>query len=789
MDASRGRAWIVGAIVAAVTAPVPAEEPSVPREALLLLARQRFVRVVYHLKPSEEPEDAGEGLADFYRRMQGINYQYYLDEKMPLELAGVLLDAAGTVLIGDYVFRPEYVERIEVTLPDGRSVPAKRYKLLDRAPAELLKLAEPVAAGELAFAPAPEITADTTLYGVLLARHEQEWLVSWSSFRPAFDYAAKTAQPLYLLAGGAEGSAAGLLGTLMGGPAGFLRAAGEAVLNSRWPILLADEKGRCVGVVVGPGLDARQVDEDWHGQALLTGPGLTAAELDALKDRCKQQWGARLFRCLVQFRTKARSSPRDPWSAMLEMREVFTGTEDAGSEKEWSVVGLAIGPRRLFVPRSIARKRAARIESILVTIGQDKKPARFVGAFKDFGGFLLELTEGQLPAFWQPADRPVPRRNQVLLTVEAEPKLGGVKLTIRHNRWISRRRGYEGRYYEQLMEPVKPGTLVLTPDLKLVGMVMRQRKEGEELRMYQRMASASSAFMTMASGADYTLFWTRGFASALTEPVAHFDKRIRQMTKDEQERRAWLGVEFTRLSADLAKQLKVEKPTRDGKIGLLVNHVYDGSPAQKLGLKVGDILLKLKVPNRPAPIELSAAEAGFGGFDFSGFEMPEEYEAMGFEFPRPAPWKSRGNYLTKLLDAVGEGERVELTYLSGGQEVTKPFIVERAPRDFDSATKYKNEQVGLTVKDVTYEVRAALKLPDDKQAVIVAKVEPGSPAAVAKIRPFELITQIDGKPVGGADAFKRLLEEAAKAKKTTVRITIERLGRSRFADLEIGKQD
>ncbi len=659
MRAPRRRTWIMAAIVSMAAAPATAEEKPAPHEALLRLARQRFVRVEYQLKPSEEPVEDEEGIAGFYRQMQGVNYQYYLDEKMPLEIVGVLLDAKGTVMIGDFALDEKHLDRIEVVLPDGQRVAAKRHKLLHRAPAELLRLDEPARLPGEPFVVPPEITADTCLYAVALGRHEDRWLASWAPLRPAFDYAAKAADPLYLLAGrGGWDTAVSVLTAMSDGPFGFVKTTGELFLAARSPLILTNEKGDPVGCVIGAGVDAHQVDEDWQGQSLLDGAGITAAELSDLKKRCEQQWGPRVFRCLLQFRTKARGRPSDPFSAMFEMQRAFGGA-DAGSQKEWSVVGLAVGPRRLFVPRSITRQRAARIEGIQVTAGDQKRPARFVGAFKQFGGFLLELTEGQLPDFELWSEQPVPKRNALLLAVEAEPKLGGVKLTVKHNRWISRQRGYEARHYEQLMQPVKPGTLLLTPNLQLTGVMMRQRKEGEELKAYEKTSSPSSAFMAMASGAESTLFWSSAVRGVLSEPTAHFDKQIRQMTKEEQERRAWLGVEFARLSADLAKQLKVEKPTRDGQIGLLVNYVYDASPAKKLGLKVGDILLKMKVPHRPGPIKLSAGETGYMGFDWSGFEMPEEYQAMGVEFPTAPPWKPRGNYLTKMLDAVGQGEKVD----------------------------------------------------------------------------------------------------------------------------------
>jgi len=45
-----------------------------------------------------------------------------------------------------------------------------------------------------------------------------------------------------------------------------------------------------------------------------------------------------------------------------------------------------------------------------------------------------------------------------------------------------------------------------------------------------------------------------------------------------------------------------------------------------------------------------------------------------------------------------------------------------APPDFDSARRWRNRKVGLTVKDLTYDIRTYLRLSDDQPGVIVSKV-------------------------------------------------------------------
>ena len=61
---------------------------------------------------------------------------------MSLLTVGVLLDDAGHVLVGDMHIEDKYIDRIEVVAPNGTRYPAVREKILDRAPAVLLKITQ-----------------------------------------------------------------------------------------------------------------------------------------------------------------------------------------------------------------------------------------------------------------------------------------------------------------------------------------------------------------------------------------------------------------------------------------------------------------------------------------------------------------------------------------------------------------------------------------------------------------------------------------------------------------------
>ena len=93
------------------------------------------------------------------------------------------------------------------------------------------------------------------------------------------------------------------------------------------------------------------------------------------------------------------------------------------------------------------------------------------------------------------------------------------------------------------------------------------------------------------------------------------------------------------------------------------------------------------------------------------------------------------------------------------------------------------------MKDVTYEVRMALNLGQKDPGVIIATVEEGSPTETARIFPNEIITQLDGVPLTSARQMRDLVAKAHARGQDKVRLTILRLGKTRFADLVVKAYD
>ncbi|MBO4447911.1 MAG: PDZ domain-containing protein [Kiritimatiellae bacterium] len=223
----------------------------------------------------------------------------------------------------------------------------------------------------------------------------------------------------------------------------------------------------------------------------------------------------------------------------------------------------------------------------------------------------------------------------------------------------------------------------------------------------------------------------------------------------------WLGVESVRLTDALARDRKAQSFIRHYSRPPYVTEVYAGSPAEKSGLKTGDVLLAVRRGNE-AERELEAEEDYFF------------YGRYGM------PWPDVESELNKLMTTFGAGASVTIIYARDGKRHEAQVVLESAPVHFKNAVKSRNRALGLSVKDMTFEVRRFFKFDDAEPGIVIAKVKPGSPADVAGLEPFELITEVNGEKVTGAKDF------AAKIKgKTDFTFAVRKLAQTRMVKLHV----
>ena len=80
----------------------------------------------------------------------------------------------------------------------------------------------------------------------------------------------------------------------------------------------------------------------------------------------------------------------------------------------------------------------------------------------------------------------------------------------------------------------------------------------------------------------------------------------------------WLGVEFQHVDRPLMELKGLLDATREGRIGLIVVHVYRTSPAAALGIAPGDVLLRVIEEGTDRPVEFVNRRSWRRGYGMAG---------------------------------------------------------------------------------------------------------------------------------------------------------------------------
>ncbi|MHC4645116.1 MAG: PDZ domain-containing protein [Planctomycetota bacterium] len=776
----RSRAGVIllglGLVVQSVTASETAEEKEQRRRETRILksVADSFVVIHYHFKKSERPQPPDDD-HDFDRH----DVLEKVLTKKTLDVTGVVVSQDGRVFAAENYLLPEVIDKITITGPDGKVLDARQERILANTCGQVLRVTRPLPEKwkPLSFAAGPKVLdMKSVLYGVTLNLH--------AAARFSYGEGAKDASFSVHRAHAARKRAN------QSDIPDYFQTGGYNETT-----VVCDSSGQVLGVTAWARIELGDGALAWRGVDILADPGLERAFLE-------KEIEERFAKYLYQVRITFRPPPKEDEEYDMGMYGSFWGRWRTGADEEQDmfIYGLAVAPDKLLLPLAMARPLVAGIDTISVEVDDEYVPAAFSGVLKECEGTVIELGEPRLAHVVDMDPNVSLGRGQFFWTVFGR-ELAGKDLLVNYNRWVHKSRGYENKLYPELENTARNGCWLLDVQGRFGGLYAGARRDYQRILPYL-MGQGSYGFdydmMSfgrrirhfsgrgyMSSGEDVQIFDSSVLARILADLPSHYDRHITHMTKDEQKRRVWLGVEFTGVSKEMAKQLNLRKQTQDGRLGLIVNRIYRGSPAEKMGLVEGDVLLKLKVPEGPWPVDLKSEIApDYEGPDWDEFDVPEEFEAMGFRPPRKRPWPGRDNFLTRMLYVIGEGVPVALTYVHEGKELRKEFVIERSPRDALSANKYKDEKLGLTVKDLTYEVHTALKLAEDEKAIVISKVEPGTPAALARINAFELIRAVDGQELASVEEFESALEKAKKEGRKSTRITVEWMGKTRLADLK-----
>ncbi len=442
-------------------------------------------------------------------------------------------------------------------------------------------------------------------------------------------------------------------------------------------------------------------------------------------------------------------------------QERYAAPDDAQQGKS-AVFGVAIDDQgTLFVPQDLSREMVRKIEDLSVVDEGKSYPATFVGLFRAFGGFLVRA-EGLKTQASAIRNAPVPSKGELFFTAAFEDRFGRSRIKLDYNRLFRVESGLAGTPRLQSRKRIKAGSFLLDFDGRVIGCATVDKKEED----FDEVAAESSRDRSYGRyRAGYTpehlrrLLFFSEIDAALARPAGHFDPRAVPMSKKDEKKLVWLGVEFQELSKPVAETLGVQDRdfTNDGRRGLLVTELYAASPAERAGIRVDDILLSVQ-PDGESARDL-VAEADRYGF---GRSLYPDRRGVA------PPWKPTKNYLTSVLTEIGAKKKVTFDVLRGKERSKVSLALEDAPMDYETAERFKDDALGMTVKDLTYEVRHFQKLEPGVTGVTVARVESGSKADVGKLVALSIIVRVNDVAVKDIAHFRRLAAASKSLTLTTV---------------------
>ncbi|MDO8301668.1 MAG: DegQ family serine endoprotease [Sedimentisphaerales bacterium] len=205
--------------------------------------------------------------------------------------------------------------------------------------------------------------------------------------------------------------------------------------------------------------------------------------------------------------------------------------------------------------------------------------------------------------------------------------------------------------------------------------------------------------------------------------------------------RGYLGIIIQQLTPELAKSFNLEIHK-----GILISEVAKDSPADKAGLKSGDVITELN--------DELAEDVGRFRSHVAGLEP---------------------------------GTKAELLIYRDGKEKTISVEIGKLPADakIGLVEPEGSVNIGLQVQDLTADVTQRFGYEGDK-GVVVTEVEQGSSAAEEGLQAGMLIMQVERQPVTNVDEFKAAVKKA-KSKKSVL-LLVKQGKYSRFVAIKLNER-
>lgn len=209
--------------------------------------------------------------------------------------------------------------------------------------------------------------------------------------------------------------------------------------------------------------------------------------------------------------------------------------------------------------------------------------------------------------------------------------------------------------------------------------------------------------------------------------------------------RGWLGITIQNLTPELAKEFGLKKPS-----GALVTDISRKSPAEKAGIRRGDVVLEIN------------------GKEIRNVES-----------------------LRNIVAQSKVGSRIKLEVLRNGRTLSVDVSVTEYPQETARAEKEESMEdiftkdkalAGMSVMDLTRDIAKQLGLSKNDKGVVIVRVDPDSAADEAGLKKGDLIQEVNKKRVRDLNDFNKILPAVRDG--DTVLLFINRSGNKFYITLK-----
>ncbi|WLS04693.1 DegQ family serine endoprotease [Shinella oryzae] len=182
--------------------------------------------------------------------------------------------------------------------------------------------------------------------------------------------------------------------------------------------------------------------------------------------------------------------------------------------------------------------------------------------------------------------------------------------------------------------------------------------------------------------------------------------------------RPFIGATFDAVTSEVAEALGLDRAR-----GALISRVQAGSPAEKAGMKPGQVVTAV-----------------------NGIAV-EHPDALGYR-----------------LTTVGIGGTARITVIANGKQEELTLALDRAPettpRD-ERLIEGRNPFSGAVVANLSPRVADELRMPTNQTTtgVVVTQVNRGSPAARIGLQPRDIVIELNGAPVTTTETLEAMVNE------------------------------